>query len=215
MSDEQKTKRASPRKRLILDLSKHLVVAEGRRPIRCLAVDVSRSGLGIVCFEALAPESEVILVLAEKGISLKVAWCKPDSVRQDVFHAGLGTSDLAVNIAKLLEAEGLLATEAGGGPPSPQEGSKPLAITFSSLCGALATAHTSDSGAFRTGQLSKLASAYNAYAINCHGASLYVLLPKDLKPIEASKLDDAAAAERRVIVLRSEGGKWRRVWPAE
>jgi hypothetical protein len=215
VGDDKSNQRASPRKAAAIDLSRHLVMAGDRRPVRGLAVDISRNGLGIVCFEDLPLQSDVILALKDKGISLKVMWCKADSVRQGIFHAGLGTNDLAISIPKLLGEEGLIP-ESSVVQKTPQEDrSRVIGLTFETLRDALATAHTSDSGAFRNGPLAKLASTFNAFPINHQGASFYVLLPKDLKPNEASKLLDAAAADRKIFILKSEGGTWRKIWPSK
>ena len=215
MGEEKLNSRATQRSKLAIDLSEHLIASADRHPIRALAVDVSRNGLGIVCFEKLVSGSETILLLKEKGITMKVIWCKADSVRHEIYHVGLSTNDLAVNIGKLLEREGLakreskIGSDAGHAAPA---NAAPLE-TFDPIRAALAIAHTPDPGAFRGGSLAELASVYHAYPINYRGKSLYVLLPKDLRPLVASKLEESEAIARKIMILRMEHGALKKIWP--
>ena len=39
MSKDVRTKRINPHQKLVVDLSQHLVAADERRPIRCIAVE--------------------------------------------------------------------------------------------------------------------------------------------------------------------------------
>ena len=216
MSDSGKSQRKHPRQKLFCNLSEHLITADTRQLIRCLAIDVSRNGLGLVSFQALTPESEVILVLKERGVTLKVIWCKADSVRQGIFHIGLGTNDPSINIIGLLKDEGLMQEniiDAGTVPDSPSKVEKACEITFDLLRDAISKVHMADNGLFRAGNLASLARAYNAYPIKFNGISLFVLLPRDIRPSEASKLDEVTAAERKIVVLIQDGGNLTKVWP--
>jgi hypothetical protein len=198
------------RQKLVVDLSKYLVKGEGRHPIRCIAVDISRSGMGLISFETLEIDSDAILVLTENETSLKVKWCKPDSIRIGVFHIGLGSADFSIDIGKLLETEGLLAN----GIPNVSYSQNALTppMTFAALRDLLATCRTTDPGILRMGRLVKLADRYNAFPIRYENTSVYVLLPKGLKPSDAAKLDDAAAMVNKIFVVKTQTLKI--VWPA-
>lgn len=215
MNDENKNIRAEPRRKLVINLSGHLVQSLGRQPIRCMAVDICRSGIGLVSFDELSVGSEVILLLREKGIVLKVRWCKPDSVRKGVYHIGLGTDDLSINLVKVLKDDGLLKDAVGDST----EKSKDVAsgpITFSTLGSLLATAGTTDPSVFHRGGLGSLANSYNAYPLNYEGTSYFVLLPKGLKPADAVTLDDDQAAEKKIFVVfsgRGGFGSFNVIWP--
>jgi len=217
MGEDKRNSRAAQRTKLAIDLEEHLIASADRHPIRALAVDVSRNGLGIVCFENLPVDSETILLLKEKGIAMKVVWCQADSVRQDIYHVGLSTNDLAVNVATLLERAGLAKRESQTSPsPSANQATPanaPDLITFDPIRAALAIAHTPDPGALRGGSLAELANIYHAYPINYRGKSLYVLLPRDLRPLVASKLEESEAIARKIMILRMEHGILKKLWP--
>jgi hypothetical protein len=210
MSIDDKKKRVTTRQKMVVDLSKYLVKANERCSIRCIAVDISRNGMGIISFEALEVEIDTILVLKEKETSLKVKWCKPDSVRNGVFHIGLGSDDVSINIVKLLEKEGLLAAGMPNVSFTQDEVSPPM--TFVALRDLLATCRTTDPGILRMGRLAKLADRYNAFPIRYENTSVCVLLPKGLKPSDAAKLDDAAAMVNKIFVVKTQTLKI--VWPA-
>ncbi len=108
MIKSPKQNRKTSRHYLKQDLSKHIFAGKERTLIKCLGTDVSKEGLGIVCFEPLVPGSEVVLVVNKKDIKLNVAWSKPDPVRDSVFHAGLKTNDSGCNLLDELQAAGLL-----------------------------------------------------------------------------------------------------------
>jgi hypothetical protein len=209
MSKDDKKKRASTRQKMVVDLSKYLIKAKDRCPIRCIAVDISQNGMGLISFEALEVETDTVLVLKEKEISLKIKWCKPDSVRNGVFHIGLGSDDISINIVKLLEEEHLVTNGMPNVSFTQDEVSPPM--TFAALRDLLATCRTTDPGILRLGRLAKLADRYNAFPIRYENTSLCVLLPKGLKPIDAAKLDDEAAVINKIFVIKTQTLKI--VWP--
>jgi hypothetical protein len=104
----QKPERQAPRSPLQIDLTDYLFKADDRAPIRCLGVDLSRAGLGIVGFSKLVEGEQVLLVVNGKGITLDVVWVKSDGVRPDVQHAGLKTRDVAHDLEKELQKAGVL-----------------------------------------------------------------------------------------------------------
>ena len=97
-------KRKYPRRAITLDLSKHLVGADKKTPIHCLGIDISRSGLRVVCFESfstsLLPGWPVYLAVNGKAIPLEVVWVQTSSERQDVRRVGLMTKDPISNLVK-------------------------------------------------------------------------------------------------------------------
>jgi hypothetical protein len=214
MTKGDKTKRVTPRQKMVVDLSKHLVQAENRLSIRCIAVDISVNGMGLISFEALAIDIDAILILEEREISLKVKWCKPDSVRSGVFHIGLGTDDSSINLVNYLEKSGLIKN---GAEEAPKKITLPLdeviqSTTFVALRDSLATCRTTDPAILRMGRLIKLADIYNAFPIRFENSSLCVLLPKGLKPSDAAKLDDAGAVGKKIFVINSKSLQI--IWPA-
>jgi hypothetical protein len=100
--------RESHRSPLQIDLSEVLVKADTREHLRCLGVDVSRAGLGIVGFASLTESEKVLLVVNGKGIPLEVVWVKIDPVRPKVIHAGLKTKDVTHDLERELAKAGLL-----------------------------------------------------------------------------------------------------------
>lgn len=107
-SDSFKGQRQTSRAPLQIDLSDFLFRVDDREPIRCLGVDLSRNGLGVVGFTALEPKTEVLLVVNGKGITLEVVWVKADAVRPEVQHVGFKTKDIAHDLEKELQKAGLL-----------------------------------------------------------------------------------------------------------
>lgn len=108
ISSSDEKPRHYQRSPLQIDLSELLFRAETREPLRCLGVDVSRVGLGIVGFAPLKEGEVILLVLNGKGITLDVIWVKADPVRPEVRHAGLKTRDVAHDLEKELGKAGLL-----------------------------------------------------------------------------------------------------------
>ena len=213
MTKADKTKRLTPRQKMVIDLSKNLAHAENQLPIRCIAVDISPSGMGLISFEPLAADSNVILILKDQVISLKLKWCKPDSVRSGVFHIGLGTADLSINLVSLLEKSGLIQNgiEDAVKNIAPIQKEEIQPTTFAALRESLSTCRTTDPSVLRMGRLIKLADIYNAYPIRFENSSFCVLLPKGIKPSEAAKLDDAGAVERKIFVINSKSLQI--IWP--
>ncbi len=173
-------------------------------------MDISRSGIGLVSFVELAVDAEVILVLKERGITLKVKWCKLDSVRKGVFHVGLETHNISINLLSLLEAEGLT-------PPVVANTTQPKidikASEFAEYRTLLVTARTQENNILRQGKLAPLGDAYNAYPVNSRGKSRYVLIPKGMKPIEVSKFSDSEAESKKIFVIAVEQGQLTVIFP--
>lgn len=107
MSNDDKQPRPQ-RNPLQIDLSEFLFRADTRESLRCLGVDLSRVGLGIVGFAKVEVGEKVHLILNGKGITLDVIWVKPDAVRPEVTHAGLKTRDVAHDLEKEFAKAGLL-----------------------------------------------------------------------------------------------------------
>lgn len=107
-TSDDKSSRQAPRNPLQIDLSEYLFRADTREPLRCLGVDLSRVGLGIVGFAKVEVGEKVHLIVNGKGITLDVVWVKPDAVRPGVTHAGLKTRDVAHDLEKEFAKAGLL-----------------------------------------------------------------------------------------------------------
>ncbi|MGE0173175.1 MAG: hypothetical protein AB7T49_10330 [Oligoflexales bacterium] len=99
--------RKSLRQPLQIDLSKHLFTAD-EKPVRCLGVDASSEGIGIVGFQEIPQGSQLVLVINNKLISLEVIWCRPDTVRKGIYHVGLERTDDSVDIVAELETARLI-----------------------------------------------------------------------------------------------------------
>lgn len=208
-------RRSDDRSKLYCDLSKHLVTPGDRAPIRCLAVNVARNGLGIVSYTALAVDSAALFILQNKNVMLKVIWCKPDAAREGVFHVGLKCTDVNVDLTKLMEQAGLVTAGSLTKDTAQQQLSVNVkAITFDVLREAIGNVHTPDQVVLRSTQFAKIAAYYDAYPINHQGVSLFVVLPKATEPAAASKLTSAEAADLNIFILRFERGLLRKVWPA-
>lgn len=214
MDDAKSGQRKDPRSAALADLSGHLVRSIGRHPVRCIVVNVSRNGLGIVCFDELPQGTELILLLRERGIPLKVEWAKADTVRNGVFHVGMSTNDPGVNLVKMMTDDGILKQKPA--TSSDQRPSGTRDVDFLALRDSLVTAHTTDQSVLQRGGLERLAQTYQAYPIKFQNKSYYVLLPRDIKPAAVADFDNERAAQKQIfIVLASSGafGKFQFVWP--
>jgi hypothetical protein len=168
---------------------------------------VSRNGIGIVAFESLAIETKVLLVTKEKGVPVEVVWCRQDTVRTNIYHIGVVCKDVAHNLIKILETEGLLKADRPSNAAAADE-----KFDLEALRPGMAILHTYDQSIFRHINAEKLAKQYRAYPISHAGRSLAIMLPLDLKPADAAKLSDEEAAQR-LLVIRIESGQGIKIWP--
>lgn len=175
--------------------------------MRCLGVDVSRGGLGIVGLEKLEPGTKVLLQTKDHGVTLEVVWCKVDSVKANVFHVGLVCKDVAINLDKLLEAEGLFRERRPMRKQTPE-------IGFESIRAEIAMMHSYDQGILRKIGMEKFGQTHKAYPISFQGKSLVILISSELKPVEASKLSEDEAAEK-VVIVNVGGHQTSKIWPTE
>jgi hypothetical protein len=102
------TNRKTQRQPLQIDLSACLFTAADRQAVRCLGVDTSPDGIGIVGFQEFSEGTALVLVLNGAEISLEVAWCRADSVRKGVYHLGLRKKQPNCNVEEELRKAGLL-----------------------------------------------------------------------------------------------------------
>ncbi len=68
--------------------------------------------MGMTGFEAFEVGSAATLALNGKSIKLTVTWCRPDSVRGGVFHAGFSAAAGSPNLVDEFTAAGLLLKKA-------------------------------------------------------------------------------------------------------
>lgn len=215
--------RAHRRVPIQCDLTSYLVSADTREAIRCMGTDASREGLGIVSFCELQPGQEVIFQIQERGIILNVIWCKKDSTRENIFHIGLKTNDIAVNLVALLQSAGLVAQQNSNessekSPRQKQQGATSVNVSFTDLKDVISKLHTFDQKILRAGPLEKLAASHKAFPIHHKGTSLVVVLPNALRPTDVGKLAESDAAEKIFILQKfgspTERVRWKKVWPA-
>lgn len=87
--------RVTLRHPLLGDLSGKIIIAATGKISRCLALDVSETGLKLMSFESMAPGTDLILRVDDKDIPLRVIWV---SERQgDVEHFVCGVESLDRN----------------------------------------------------------------------------------------------------------------------
>lgn len=95
-SSDGQDQRITVRHPLLGDLSGRIIDAATGRESRCLALDVSESGLKLMSFEPMNPGTELILKVDEKSIRLRVIWI---SERQgDVEHYVCGVESLSKDL---------------------------------------------------------------------------------------------------------------------
>lgn len=100
--------RRQMRRPLLGDLSGRLFVAEGNRPICCLAVDVSVSSLRILAHEELPAGSLMILEFETHRIPLVTVWCRKDEKRLGSFACGLTAANTTFDLINLFTTIGWL-----------------------------------------------------------------------------------------------------------
>lgn len=76
----------------------------------------------------------------------------------------------------------------------------------------LARLHFPDKALLRGTKLAPLAKSYDAYPVMQDGRRLCVLVSSGISPQEASRLMDAQARSK-IVVLQEEIGQWVKVWP--
>lgn len=91
-----------------MELSQYIVFKGSREPLKCVGVDVTQNGIGVIGFEELPLKTSLLFLLENREIELNVAWCKGDKVRTGVYHSGLQCTDHMMDLPKLLESAGLL-----------------------------------------------------------------------------------------------------------
>ena len=103
-----KDARRQMRRPLLGDLSGRLYAAEGCRPIPCLAVDASMSGLRVLAHEELSPGAQMYLEFESHNIPLVMIWCQKDGNRLGSFAYGLMTTRKTDDLIKLFTNLGWL-----------------------------------------------------------------------------------------------------------
>lgn len=104
-----KEKRLSDRRKLTGLLPGRLLIAGDRRQdVFCRPVDVSANGVGIVLAREIAAGTDMVLMLPDREVSLRVAWGQPDFGKQDMFRYGLATLDAEDNLEEIFVAAGCL-----------------------------------------------------------------------------------------------------------
>ncbi len=84
--------RRHARRPLMGDLTGSLLVASGRRPVPCLAVDLSNAGLRILAREELSPGVSMFLSIEGYNLPLVVVWCQPDTQSEGSYACGLASA---------------------------------------------------------------------------------------------------------------------------
>jgi hypothetical protein len=96
----QTNKRRFPRRAIKVDLTQALATENSDEPIRCLAVDLSRRGLGVVGFAPFMRGTSLRLNLREKSIVLEIIWTCEDPLRSGIYRAGFAPRDPTVDLVK-------------------------------------------------------------------------------------------------------------------
>jgi len=105
---QKETKRQGLRHPLLGELSGQLFVKKGCRTIRCLAVDVSNSGLRVLTGEKIPPRTLMFLKFENRRIPLTVVWCQKDGSRSGSYACGLKTTKPTDDLVELFTTKGWL-----------------------------------------------------------------------------------------------------------
>jgi hypothetical protein len=107
-SDTARPHRREPRTAVRHDVSEYLWTADGATSIKCLSVDVSPQGLGVVGFHPFEKFMPLTLKINGKSIALVVTWVRRDPTRESIFHAGLKAVEAGENLFKEFRRAGVL-----------------------------------------------------------------------------------------------------------
>jgi len=106
-----KDRRGGDRKRLTGLLPGRLLLASNNLDLVCRPTDVSAHGMGVVVIgdnKKIAIGTELLLVLPEQTLRLKITWIRADFGKQDATRYGIVTSEGSCNLEALFESSGCL-----------------------------------------------------------------------------------------------------------
>lgn len=104
-SKSEQDQRITVRHPLLGDLSGKVLIAASRTISRCLALDVSESGLKLMSFEPLQPGTDLILIVDEMEIPLRVVWVNERSGDVSHFICGVESMDKSLGLESLFASK--------------------------------------------------------------------------------------------------------------
>ncbi len=199
------------------DLTSLLKKIDSDDPIRSILVDISTIGIGIKSFDYLKTDSVVRLTSAGEEVRFRVAWSKPDRVKEKVWHIGLLVIEPTIDLKVWFAHRNLVLDSIQTNISDHQGGTGEAGFSFSAIRDAISAAHSSDRSFFTQSGLEELMGQRCAFPIRCNGMSLVVLLPKELKPQQVGKMSDKEAESEIAVFRRTRNdlgdSRWTLIWP--